>query len=1007
MLIVIDGIDESFPYDIWMERIKETNVVVKKYPLIRFAFLSRPFVFQDQIIDVKFEYLPASGDVPVHKLFDSYVKAFDVDVSNAGWIKYSLTTPLALKLFCEINEGKGINYHCGTDVSISALLKEKIRRLEIEYCRQNADVKVADQNILKGIMLLADQYKSESFIERDNLIKITENSLTVNSTCARKIINYLENYGILRIICKHGKGLLSPDVYLYYPGIQGYFDYASALMLLDEYASPNNIDFTKCTNLPQNSFYILAIISIQSYNYLITSNDTIKVVIGDEFCEDLEFFALRHSNPDKAKQFKPKLFDTMAKDADHLRKVANKIVLPLARDTSHPLGTMLLDEFLSSFEYAAQRDIIWSVPTYLNKSEGEKWFVRLPLDINQDAYRLSTNDTAEGLPLIYAWALASVNNAFRQEYRIGLMHWALESPDEFYKLFLKFATVNDPQIRSDVFSILMSLVYERENSELLQKASCWIMENILSSEKIEENRDASVRYYSTSIIRKAAELGVIESCLANRFLPPYRSTAYNIQMSEEALTGTYMGGYRGITYDLGRYVLTDHMTRVFSDYRDEVKNQYGKLIDRISLDKPQYKGISVNQLILSMAYAFIQSVGWTEDFRYRKNGEEYIFGVDNSISDTYMPKTHGSQSPVMTICEKYVWQARNYIGGFFADHLQHVEECGAHYIDDYGVLDDFLIPALEIGHVNPDELNDLYPWHIPEEDSVLVKGRPSTKDDVANAVDNAPDISWEKWITLNNDAHQYPISEECLIALNSFSCFESPMGLETMLYINSILVEHEKLDDFLELICNDSNVSNQILNPSEWSGGVQTSCYITPKEICWMPWKKRYDSWFTDEFPAITINSAVEECTYNFIGLGDVGYKLPSALVRRILGITNTDGFEFYNAEKEIKSISLTVGEKWRTQQGQLLTGKSLIGLAEKSGKHLVWIMREYRRESGKSREKFGDFYVEKDKSYCGFFRNGDFEVYRIEKRERPITNMGIYQFLSPYINMGEQEDEI
>ena len=158
VLIVIDGIDESSPYDIWMERIKETNVVVKKYPLIRFAFLSRPFVFQDQIIDVKFEYLPASGDVPVHKLFDSYVKAFDVDVSNAGWIKYSLTTPLALKLFCEINEGKGINYHCGADVSISALLKEKIRRLEIEYCRQNADVKVADQNILKGIMLLADQY---------------------------------------------------------------------------------------------------------------------------------------------------------------------------------------------------------------------------------------------------------------------------------------------------------------------------------------------------------------------------------------------------------------------------------------------------------------------------------------------------------------------------------------------------------------------------------------------------------------------------------------------------------------------------------------------------------------------------------------------------------------------------------------------------------------------------------------------------------------------------------
>lgn len=232
------------------------------------------------------------------------------------------------------------------------------------------------------------------------------------------------------------------------------------------------------------------------------------------------------------------------------------------------------------------------------------------------------------------------------------------------------------------------------------------------------------------------------------------------------------------------------------------------------------------------------------------------------------------------------------------------------------------------------------------------------------------------------------------------------MGLETMLSINSILVENEKLDDFLEFIRNDSNISNQILNPSDWSGGVQTSCYITPKEICWMPWKKRYDSWFADEFPGIAINSAVEECTYNFVGLGDVGYKLPSALVRRILGITNTDGFEFYNAEKEIKAISLTVGEKWRTQQGQLLAGKSLIELAEKSGKKLVWIMREHRRESGKSREKFGDFYVEKDKSYCGFFRNGAFEVHGIQKRQSPKIHADINAILARYMNVDDLEEE-
>lgn len=47
--------------------------------------------------------------------------------------------------------------------------------------------------------------------------------------------------------------------------------------------------------------------------------------------------------------------------------------------------------------------------------------------------------------------------------------------------------------------------------------------------------------------------------------------------------------------------------------------------------------------------------------------------------------------------------------------------------------------------------------------------------------------------------------------------------------------------------------------------------------------------------------------------------------------------------------------------------------------KVLIWIMREYRRESGKSKEKFGDFYVEKGISYIGYFKNGEFIVDQID----------------------------
>ena len=37
--------------------------------------------------------------------------------------------------------------------------------------------------------------------------------------------------------------------------------------------------------------------------------------------------------------------------------------------------------------------------------------------------------------------------------------------------------------------------------------------------------------------------------------------------------------------------------------------------------------------------------------------------------------------------------------------------------------------------------------------------------------------------------------------------------------------------------------------------------------------------------------------------------------------------------------------------------------------------MREYRREDGKASERYGEFNVEKDNSYIGYFNNGDFVV--------------------------------
>lgn len=228
------------------------------------------------------------------------------------------------------------------------------------------------------------------------------------------------------------------------------------------------------------------------------------------------------------------------------------------------------------------------------------------------------------------------------------------------------------------------------------------------------------------------------------------------------------------------------------------------------------------------------------------------------------------------------------------------------------------------------------------------------------------------------------INYHALISLNGYSCFESSAGIETNLFLSTILIAVNDVDSFISMLNEDSEPSSRIANPFDWNGGCSANCYVTPKEVCWMPWKKRYDSSNVDDFPELKIQSAVDECTYNFIELGDVCYELPSAPIREILQITDTDGYLFFDRDKQIKAVSISVGENWRTQQCNLLVDKIILQNLERTGNTLLWIMREDRRENVKAKEKFGDFYAEKDCSYVGFFRNEEFVVIRISAGEAP-----------------------
>ena len=476
--------------------------------------------------------------------------------------------------------------------------------------------------------------------------------------------------------------------------------------------------------------------------------------------------------------------------------------------------------------------------------------------------------------------------------------------------------------------------------------------------------------------------GAVSGDDAQSYLPPYTSEEYSISLNKDALSGTRMGGYSAIDYDLSRYVLVDHLESDFNPYSREGDNQFDELLKKIVEENPDYSGISPEQFIISAAYAFILDMGWNEAEFYNYDKDEndnFIGGVDCSINGSYHSATHGAQSQVMTVCEKYVWQARNYISGFLSDRLLYGDK--GVQLTDYGLLDDFNIPVQEISQIDPDNIPDDRPWHIPEISAVILDEEKNSQDDVISAVLNAPSIDWKRWIAFKNEQHKYAVAADDLLALSLYSCFNGAAGVETDLFIHSVIIDSDKVIKFVHQLKTNKNLSERVFIPSNWDGGIESSCYITPKEICWFPWKKRLDSYNTEEFPGLGIQSAVDECTYNFPEYGDVCYSLPSAPIRQLLGTIDSDGYLHWDKDKIVRSEYSIAGEKWYTQQNYLIVDKDL--LFEKLSSHkksLVWFMEDLRRQTSVAREKHGEFYAEKRINYIGYQKDGCFFVEELKR---------------------------
>ncbi len=1081
ILICIEGVDESQPYDLWLDRLREVEAICSNYPRLRFCITSRPYVFRelaynDGLLSNTLR-LASDGDVSVSELFEEYIQYFQVNIQGGPWVKWSLKTPLALRVFCEIYKHQRISGLEKPSVTITNLLSHKFKIIEKEFnskCKTGyGDKELIVQN---SLLAIANKFLINTNVLRNDLIdslKDVPGLIFAGQDYRRVLIDFIEDYGILHSYTVNSKIILEPPKTYYSTGIQPFFDYILALLVANQIQNPSEVALPEALIDHEGALQMVAILLLEDYNYLISENTSFRDNLSNEQLFDLVCFSLSNVSPGATTKHIPLVKKIMEHNSETLKNIVNKIILPVSRIENHPLGARVLHEYLMSYEVVGKRDLIWSVPSYLRCHGEFIWKSYTDIDLSNKRYKLCSDDKHNGIPLVYAWMLTTVNNIARVDYRRELMKWALAQPFEFYKLFEHTCKTNDLQMQEDLFAIAMGTVFMLEKGNpCLKLFSDWVMNNVFAPDKIGMNYSCAIRYYSRAIIERCYAFGEINEEDLEKSRPPY-NTNRAIPLQQEATSGTRMGGFGPIKYDLARYVLCDPIDRMFFSRHSSNKTTEEvdwvwyfseKEIERIltneeiilnedcraklneiqlehrersrfwdhidvliddeeideeeianeeiimpSLKSPAYKyneeadsflseharileleSLEPNQFVLSAAYAYILRQGWNkEEFYGHPNGDKpgEIIGADIAIMRQHHPATHGSKSGLMTFCEKYTWCARNVILGYLSDRLPFKDsEREQSLLTDYGLLDDFPNPVQELYQEDPDSIMERTSWFIPEDLAPLFN-ESMGEEDIRDWILNAPIPNFEKWIAIQDFNHEI-IQEEKnkkWISLYSYNSVSNDLGGESLMWISSAIITNEHFKYLLNDLINQREfVVDALNNPEDIDSSTETQCYITPKEICWMSWKNECDNKIpiisidsdTGDFINYTIEKTVEKGTANYPEFGDVYYKLPSRIIREMLGICDGDGYKYYNGEKQLEAFYFEAGEKWDDSQSFLcVDGERLPILLEHLDFKIFWIVRLLREATSKALEKYPKLRSRNDKCWLVWFEDGELKT--------------------------------
>lgn len=951
-LICVDGIDEASSWSFWKERIEETQVYEGIFPNVKFVFLSRPYVFPRYYdLDYRecFYTLPSSGDVSVNELFDDYIAFYKIDLCGNYWIKEILSTPMALKLFCDLYGNSSVGNLDKNSLVITKLFQKKINSVEESYRKQEKETN--QQSMIKTILVnIATLLTNKNELTFEDIFNESREPIKSH---LEDLLFFIEKEGVIysHQICEDE---FSEPVIVYSWGMQPAFDYLIGRKLYDAIRNGKNIQIEYT-----NGFYqMLSLIVIEEDGKLISEYSNIK--LEESVLFDLICYTLANTSVEIASKYRDYVKKLMHYSEAEFREIVNRVIIPVSEINNHPLGGKLLDEFLRGFDKPAQRDIWWSIPTYLRNNYNASWRTFSELDLSMIA--LSDKDNYMGKPLILVWRLSSVDNDVRRDCRLKLTEWGINNPYEYLDLLLYCADINDEQIVEDIFAIAYGIALGKfVQKEYLEKLSSWIVENVYSEEGLFKYENSAIRYYCKGIVKIAISKGLCDAECEKRISEKYIRKSSFMPAYKDSFDSKRLSGYGPIYYDLARYVLCDHLDRFFCinyktrEYLREAEEFIEKYKKKYDVDMLEPEG-----LIISIAFQYLLNQGWDEKIFWECEDKNNL-GIDICIRNTYMRSTHGAKSKVMTVAEKYVWCVKHRMEAVFASQLQYnYYGQGVRYISDYYEIDDFTNTYQDYVNSRYTKIEDKW---IHTDQMVKTPYKEFSAENIEKWMKKKDTPDFTVWLGEKTDAR---------ILYAYTNIVNEVLGIEEAIWISSGIVKNNDFEKLIAEVNVYSEERSELLNVAEFHSYVETCGFYTPQEVCAVQSVKEANESINigNEKNVIQVYKLVATCLSEHIENIEKTFYLPSRIARILTGITYGDGYEYINDNNEVVCKYSDVSKGENNQQECLQINSHILESSLKENDYrMFWVFRVYRSPSSKAYELYGnDITHDTDRSYIVWF---------------------------------------